>query len=67
MKSGIIPFREVLDQYGDMSFRDFVEEAIKHGLIPLQLQLTADELEAHPQRDVRPILSAQGGLITLAP
>lgn len=55
--------QEALDRYGDMPLCDFVDEAIKHGLIPLNLQLVpVDELALNPQWTAVPVLTAQNGL-----
>lgn len=63
MQRGTMPIDTTLELYGDMPLCDFVDEAIKHGLIPLNLQLVpVDELALKPQWTATPTLSAQNGL-----
>jgi hypothetical protein len=59
---GVMPIQEILDQYGDMPMCDFVDLAITHGLIPLNMHLSPyDELAIYPQHRSTPALSVQNG------
>lgn len=50
MQQGNLPIEEALRLYGDLSLREFAEEAIKYGLIPLNMLFyPRDELKERPQ------------------
>lgn len=59
-----ISLEEALAKYGDLSLRDFVDEAIKAGMIPHNLLvIPIDELAACPQISAATnTLSVQNGL-----
>lgn len=43
MQQGTILFSDLLASYGDMSLAEFVDEAIKRGLVPLQPQMAGEQ------------------------